>query len=81
MDRFLSRREKLRGTLESDDIDALLVSAPTNVSYLTGFSGDSSVLFLGRDRGPDRLGRPFYDAARAGMSRAGGTHSALQDRR
>jgi Xaa-Pro aminopeptidase len=50
MDRFDSRREKLRVTLESDAIDALLVTAPTNVSYLTGFSGDSSVLFLGRQR-------------------------------
>jgi Xaa-Pro aminopeptidase len=50
MDRFHSRRENLRATLASDDIAALLVTAPTNVSYLTGFSGDSSVLFLGRER-------------------------------
>ena len=50
MDRFQSRRENLRATLGSDDIDALLVTAPTNVSYLTGFSGDSSVLILGRER-------------------------------
>jgi Xaa-Pro aminopeptidase len=50
MNRFFSRREKLRVKLTSDDIDALLVSAPSNVSYLTGFSGDSSVLILGRDR-------------------------------
>jgi Xaa-Pro aminopeptidase len=49
MDRFFSRREKLRATLEPDQIDALLVSAPTNVSYLTGFSGDSSVLILSRE--------------------------------
>lgn len=27
-----------------------MVTAPTNVSYLTGFSGDSSVLYLGRKR-------------------------------
>jgi Xaa-Pro aminopeptidase len=50
MDRFHLRREKLRGALESEEIEALLVSATTNVSYLTGFSGDSSVLFLGRER-------------------------------
>jgi Xaa-Pro aminopeptidase len=50
MDRFHSRREKLRRTLESDEIDALLITAPTNVSYLTGFSGDSSVLVLGCER-------------------------------
>ncbi len=50
MDRALVRREKVRETLKVDDIEALLVSAPTNVRYLTGFSGDSSVLIVGRDR-------------------------------
>jgi len=50
MDRFLARREKVRATLKADEIEALLVSAPTNVSYLTGFSGDSSVLVVGRER-------------------------------
>jgi Xaa-Pro aminopeptidase len=50
MDRFLSRREKLRSNLDADDLDALLVTAPTNVSYLTGFTGDSSVLVLSRVR-------------------------------
>jgi len=50
MDRFLARREKVRETLKADEIEALLVSAPTNVSYLTGFSGDSSVLAVGRKR-------------------------------
>jgi Xaa-Pro aminopeptidase len=50
MNGYLSRREKLKPTLKSDDVDAILVSAPTNVSYLTGFSGDSSLLILGRER-------------------------------
>ncbi|MFI5459862.1 MAG: M24 family metallopeptidase [Isosphaerales bacterium] len=50
MDRFLARREKVRETLKADEIEALLVSAPTNVSYLTGFTGDSSVLVVGRER-------------------------------
>jgi Xaa-Pro aminopeptidase len=45
--RFANRREKLRGTLVADEVDALLVSSPTNVSYLTAFSGDSSVLLVG----------------------------------
>jgi Xaa-Pro aminopeptidase len=31
-------------------VDALLISHPINVTYLTGFSGDSSVLILTRDR-------------------------------
>lgn len=50
MNRYHSRREKLRARLESDEVDALLVSVPTNVTYLTGFSGDSSVLILGSQR-------------------------------
>jgi Xaa-Pro aminopeptidase len=50
MDRFLARRERVRGLLKADELDVLLVSAPSNVSYLTGFSGDSSVLAVGRDR-------------------------------
>ena len=50
MDRILQRRERIRQTVRSNDVDALLVSSPTNVSYLTGFSGDSSVLVMGADR-------------------------------
>src|SRR5262245_47035940 len=50
MDRFLERRERLRPTLRSGDAEGFLVSSPTNVRYLTGFTGDSSVLLLGRDR-------------------------------
>jgi Xaa-Pro aminopeptidase len=48
MDRFLGRRDQLRPSLQVDEIDALVVSAPANVSYLTGFSGDSSLFLLGR---------------------------------
>jgi Xaa-Pro aminopeptidase len=50
MDRYHARRERLRANLGLDEVDALFVSAPTNVSYLTGFTGDSSVLVLGRER-------------------------------
>jgi len=50
MDRILNRRERLRQIVRSNNVDALLVSSPTNVSYLTGFSGDSSVLIVGVDR-------------------------------
>jgi Xaa-Pro aminopeptidase len=50
MERFLSRRDKLRAALKADQVDALVVSAPTNVGYLTGFTGDSSVLVLSRLR-------------------------------
>jgi Xaa-Pro aminopeptidase len=44
------RRERLRRKLASTDADAILVSSPTNVRYLTGFTGDSSVLLVSRER-------------------------------
>jgi Xaa-Pro aminopeptidase len=49
-DQALARREKLKASLRRDGVDALLVAAPTNVTYLSGFSGDSSVLILGQGR-------------------------------
>jgi Xaa-Pro aminopeptidase len=36
--------------LREEGLDALLISNPVNVTYLTGFSGDSSYLILGRNR-------------------------------
>jgi Xaa-Pro aminopeptidase len=47
---FAERRGRLAGSLAGEGIDALLVSNPVNVSYLTGFSGESSYLVLTRDR-------------------------------
>lgn len=47
-DRFQARRAKLARKLRSAKIDALLVTNETNVRYLTGFTGDSSFLLLGR---------------------------------
>ena len=44
------RRAKLVDTLARDQVDALIVVSETNVRYLTGFTGDSSVLILTRDR-------------------------------
>jgi Xaa-Pro aminopeptidase len=38
------RRERLRGQLKAERLDALLVTSPVNVTYLTGFTGDSTVL-------------------------------------
>ncbi len=37
-------------TLKADQADALLVSNPTNVRYLTGFTGEDSALIVTRDR-------------------------------
>jgi Xaa-Pro aminopeptidase len=50
MEPFQSRRDKLRSRWKAAEIEAFLVSATSNVSYLTGFTGDSSVLLVGGKR-------------------------------
>jgi Xaa-Pro aminopeptidase len=45
-DRFVTRRNKLLRALHKTDAKALLVTNFTNVSYLTGFSGDDSWLLV-----------------------------------
>jgi Xaa-Pro aminopeptidase len=47
---FEARRDRLASILRREAIDALLVTDPTNVAYLTGFGGDSSWLIVGLDR-------------------------------
>src|SRR6516162_9109677 len=44
------RRGRLARLLPDEGLDAFLITSVVNVTYLTGFSGDSSVLILGRDR-------------------------------
>jgi Xaa-Pro aminopeptidase len=46
MSRYAARRDKLRRSFRKVGIDAILISNFTNVTYLTGFSGDDSYLFL-----------------------------------
>ncbi len=46
MTRFAKRRDKLRSLLRKAKLDALLVTNFTNVSYLTGFTGDDSYLLV-----------------------------------
>src|SRR5437016_199946 len=50
MDTTVLRRERLAAALAEENLDLLLVSSPVNVTYLTGFSGESSYLLLARDR-------------------------------
>jgi len=50
MDFSPRRREQLATRLPEEDLELLLVSNPINVSYLTGFSGESSYLLLSRER-------------------------------
>ncbi|MGE3314452.1 MAG: M24 family metallopeptidase [Planctomycetaceae bacterium] len=46
-DRHALRRDKLIRNLRNAGADALLVTNPTNVSYLTGFTGEDSFLIVG----------------------------------
>ncbi|QDV38366.1 M24 family metallopeptidase [Tautonia plasticadhaerens] len=49
-DRHARRVESVRSSIREAGLDALLVTHPPNVSYLTGFTGDSSALIVGLDR-------------------------------
>ena len=50
MDYHANRRERLTRLLSEEGLDAVLVVNPVNVTYLTGFSGDSSALVVTRNR-------------------------------
>src|SRR5437588_9794411 len=50
MDYPARRRQRQARVVADEGLDGFLVSSPVNVTYLTGFSGDSSVLLLGRHR-------------------------------
>ena len=47
---FAARRDALRRLLEEKSAGALLVTSERNVTYLTGFTGDSSYLLVTRQR-------------------------------
>lgn len=49
-DRRPERQTALRGALEAEGLDALLVTHLPNVRYLTGFTGSAAMLVLGLDR-------------------------------
>ena len=44
------RRQQLQQTLAAEQLDLLLITNPVNVTYLTGFSGESSYLALCPER-------------------------------
>ena len=46
MSRYAARREKLRRSFRKAGIDALLITNFTNVTYLSGFTGDDSYLLV-----------------------------------
>ncbi len=47
---YAGRRARLAQPLPAEGVDALLITNPINVTYLTGFSGESSYLVLTRSR-------------------------------
>jgi len=49
MSRLEQRRNKLRRIIRENRLDGLLVTNFTNVTYLTGFTGDDSYLVVGRN--------------------------------
>ncbi|MFL5341184.1 MAG: M24 family metallopeptidase [Gemmataceae bacterium] len=50
MDAFARRRQRLARSVRDAGLDVLLVNSVVNVSYLTGFTGDSSWLIMGSKR-------------------------------
>ena len=46
MDSYQLRRDRLRKLLRKAGVDSLLVTNFTNVTYLTGFTGDDSYLLI-----------------------------------
>ena len=53
------RRERVRAVLADLAVDALLVSAPSNVRYLTGFTGSNGAVLVTREDHHDRLATDF----------------------
>lgn len=49
-DRHAARQQKLLRIVNREKVEALLVTSETNVSYLTGFTGDSSSLLIGPEQ-------------------------------
>ncbi len=49
MPRFHQRRKKLARAVHAEGADAVLITNFTNVTYLTGFTGDDSYLLVGPD--------------------------------
>lgn len=50
-DRYLARREKVWRSVSRPDLDAILITHPVNVRYLSGFTGNDSYVLLFRKDG------------------------------
>lgn len=60
MDPFQTRRDALAQALEVHQLEALLVTSPANVRYLTGFTGSNGILLAQRS-GATFFTDPRYD--------------------
>ena len=81
MTSFDARRKKLRSLVREANADALLVTSFTNVTYLTGFTGDDSYLLVTLD-GETLITDPaLYNATggRVPWVATGGSRSRGQD--
>jgi Xaa-Pro aminopeptidase len=47
---FASRRDRVLHKAKEEGLDAVLITNPVNVTYLTGFSGDASYLIVARNK-------------------------------
>ena len=47
---YAKRRDRVLKSLRSRQVSNLLITSPTNVSYLTGFTGEDSFLWISNDR-------------------------------
>ncbi|MEX2561798.1 MAG: Xaa-Pro peptidase family protein [Nitriliruptoraceae bacterium] len=51
----IGRRDRVRARLAADGLNALVVTSPANIRYLTGFSGSQGTVIIGDDPSRDRL--------------------------
>ncbi len=52
---FAARRDRLRAQLDRASVQALYVTSPANVTYLTGFTGSNGQVVVGADASADAL--------------------------
>ena len=78
MDHIVERRRKLAHLIKEAEIDALLVSRPQNVTYLTGFTGDSSFVVITPDCAILVSDTALHHPDSTRVSQSGNQHSPLQ---
>ncbi len=68
------RRERLRGVLAEQGLDAALVTSLVNVRYLTGFTGSNAALLLTQDSAVLATDGRYIDAVSAAERRPRAGH-------